>query len=166
MKSRNDSKPPNSENPQPTYGEIAKFLGLPGSHPLPKEEMTNLFSRGFPVDALDRVAHAIYPDDPKFTESIIGTAPISFAKEDEQLITRSSHLVYRLASIWLMALRGLQDEEMARSFLHSPNPLLFDEVPLDLTLRSQEGMNRVTGLLSSYGPSIQPVAYWKDEFAF
>ncbi len=162
MKARNKERPRKAENPRPTYGEVAKFLGLPGSHPLPKEEMTELFSRGFPVEALDRVAHAIVPANPELLASITGAAPISSEKENERLGTRESHLVYRLASIWLMALRGLQDQEMAQSFLHSPNPLLFDEIPLDLTLRSQEGMNRVMGLLSSYGPSMQPVAYWRE----
>lgn len=162
MKARNNEKPRTAENPRPTYGEVAKFLGLPGSHPLPKEEMTELFSRGFPVEALDRVAHAIAPADPEFVESLIGAAAIDPAREGERLGTKESHLVYRLASIWLMALRGLQDHEMARSFLHSRNPLLLGEAPLDLTLRSQQGMNRVMGLLSSYGPSMQPVAYWRE----
>ncbi|QKK03583.1 MAG: DUF2384 domain-containing protein [Pseudomonadota bacterium] len=124
--------------------------------------MTELFSKGFPGEALDRVAHAIAPANPELVESLIGAAAIGPAREGERLGTRESHLVYRLASIWLMAFRGLQDQEMARSFLHSPNPLLFDEIPLELTLKSQEGMNRVMGLLSSYSPSMQPVAYWQE----
>lgn len=162
MKSRNDGKPREARNTRPTYEEIAKFLSLPGPHPLPKEQMTDLFSRGFPVEALHRVAHAISPDDPKFTESIMAAAPTSSEKGEERLSTRESHLVYRLASIWLMALRGLQDQEMARSFLNSPNPLLLDKIPIQLTCSSQEGMNRVTALLSLYSPSMQPVAYWKE----
>lgn len=161
MKSKNDGTPQIARNPQPTHGEVAEFLGLPGSHPLPKEEMTNLFSKGFPVVSLDRVVHAMFPDDPEAAKSVIGAAPIGFANQAARLDTQQSHRVYQLASVWLMALRGLQCAEMARSFLHSPNPLLFDEIPIDLVCKRPSGMHRVMGLLSSYGPSMQPVAYWE-----
>ncbi|MDZ7790292.1 MAG: hypothetical protein U5L08_07345 [Xanthomonadales bacterium] len=163
MKSTEERESLGPGNPRPGYREVATFLGLPGADALTKNEMTHLFSQGFPLEALERIVQAIAPNDPDFPNMIVDPLDRASRQAAGRLSTRESNLVYRLASVWIMALRGFRQPEIARSFLLSANTIAFDgRTPLQTILEDKYGADYVMMRLSVYTPTMEPTLYWLD----
>jgi uncharacterized protein (DUF2384 family) len=152
-----------TENTPPSFKEVAEFLGMEAEQEVTGRDIADHISTGFPESALDRLAQALAPDDPAFKCILMDAPGTQSSSADQRLRPRESGLVYRLASVWIMALRAYKDPEIARSFLFSENPLLFGETPYSRIRKGQQEAQIVFGLLPKrYGPDVYAHAYWLD----
>lgn len=115
-----------------------------------------LVGQGLPVKSLDRIAHAIAPDDTNFKYRIVPKASLARSRTSKRLTSAQSVAVTRLAAIWSQALRVWKNEPAARDFLNREHPLLARKRPLDLVLENEIGAGLVRDLLGrlEYGSAV------------
>lgn len=163
MRPPSDSQGKSTRNTRPSFNEVADFLAIETEQEITARDITDHFSRGFPEYSLERLAQALSPTDPEFKYTLIDAPEAQSRRSDRRLHPRESGLVYRLACVWIMALRAYKNPEIARSFLFSRNPLLFGETPFDRVRESQQTAQLVFKLLPEcYGPGIYAHPYWLD----
>lgn len=152
-----------TRNTRPSFNEVAKFLAMEAQHEITGRDIADHVSKGFPEYSLDLLAQALSPGDREFKYTLIDAPDAQSGRSDRRLRPREGGLVYRLASVWIMALRAYKNPEIARSFLFSKNPLLFGETPFDRVRKSQQAAQIVFKLLPErYGPGMYAHAYWLD----
>jgi len=161
VKSAGQNRNGSTKNAQPSFKEVAEFLGMNCSDQLSSQELTEQFKRGFPETALQRLAQALAPDGPELKLVPFKVTIAASKRNDHRLSARESGAIYRLASVWIMALRVYRDPEMARSFIFSRNPHL-RAVPYNLIREGPAGTRAVMTLIPDYGPEFKPHAYWLD----
>ncbi len=121
-------------------------------------ELNDLIVKGLPKDAIDRVKHAIRLTDPEMA-ALLGMSSKSVSrlrgKSRRALGLNESDRLYRIARIFSFAEEVLEDEELARQWLHAPQVGLGDRVPLDL-LRTEVGAREVEDLLGQLEHGVLP----------
>jgi putative toxin-antitoxin system antitoxin component (TIGR02293 family) len=102
---------------------------------------------GFPFKSLQRVKAALDLDE-KSIAGLIGVSPrtITRRKKEKRLSSGESDRVARLARILDLAETVFEDRDKAKEWLHTPNPALGMETPLDL-LDTDYGAKRVEEVL-------------------
>jgi putative toxin-antitoxin system antitoxin component (TIGR02293 family) len=127
----------------------ARFLQIPGKNrPLTSSfEFLDYLDKGLPVSSVDKVAQAIAPADSEFRYRIVPRATLARTKAKRRLSKTQGELVARLAEVWTDAIRVWKSETAARGFLNRKHPLLEDNRPVDLALRSEIGARLVREVL-------------------
>ena len=132
---------------------IAQLLDVsrPPAGTVPTSEIVRRIKEGLPVQALDRVAAAVAPDDREFRFGVVKKATLSRRKVPRSGEARLSELegakVVRLARVWTLACAVWQSEDAARDFLHRPHALLEGQRPIDAVMESEFGGPQVESIL-------------------
>jgi putative toxin-antitoxin system antitoxin component (TIGR02293 family) len=114
--------------------------------------------KGLPLSALDRVVHAVAPDDSGFAYRLVARATLARrrAQHTPRLTPEESARVARLASVWAFAKDVWHSDESARRWLFEPHMMLDDRRPVDVVLASEFGRPLVEGILGrlKYGTGV------------
>ncbi len=114
--------------------------------------------KGLPVSALDRIVHAVAPDEAGFADRLVPRATLARrrAQLSPRLSPEESARVARLASVWAFAKDVWKSDEDARGFLSRPHPELGGRRPLEVVLASELGRPLVEAILGriKYGTGL------------
>ena len=114
--------------------------------------------KGLPLSALDRVVHAVAPDDSSFAHRLVPRATLARrrAQASPRLTPEESARVARLAAVWTFAKDVWGGDEEARGFLSRPHPELGGRRPIEVVLASELGRPLVEGILGriKYGTGL------------
>lgn len=114
--------------------------------------------KGLPLSALDRIAHAVAPDDSSFAYRLVPRATLARRRTQHvpRLTPEESARVARLASVWAFAKDVWKSDEAARRWLFEPHMMLEDRRPIDVVLASEFGRPLVEGILGrlKYGTGL------------
>jgi putative toxin-antitoxin system antitoxin component (TIGR02293 family) len=142
----------------PELMEAARVLGVETDAKPLKSDVAylTLVGQGLPVKSLDRIAHAVAPDDANFKYRIVPKASLARSRTSKRLSAAQSVAVTRLAAIWSQALRVWKSEAAARDFLNRDHPLLAQRRPIDLVLENEIGAGLVRDVLGrlEYGSAV------------
>lgn len=138
---------------------VANMLGLPAARKRTTPfQLISSIEAGLPVDAVNRLAHAIAPFDTEFRHRFVPRATLARRRNDAKarLTVGQSDRLARIAGIWAHALRVWKDEETARSFLFRPHPMLEGRRPIDAALGTELGADLVDQILGGleYGSAV------------
>lgn len=131
------------------FTDVADVLGLP-----PREAEARspfgLISRiegGLPLEALERMAGMLAPGDAKFKYRLVPKATYERRKGKRRLSADEGTRLARVARVWGLALDVWDNEDDARDFLFRPHPMIEDEQPIDVVIRSEFGAEMVVDIL-------------------
>lgn len=114
--------------------------------------------KGLPLSALDRVVHAVAPDDSGFAYRLVPRATLARrrAQHAPRLTPEESARVARLASVWAFAKDVWGDEKGARRWMFHPHMMLEGRRPIDVVLASEFGRPLVENILGGlkYGTAV------------
>jgi putative toxin-antitoxin system antitoxin component (TIGR02293 family) len=114
--------------------------------------------KGLPLAALDRIAHAVAPEDNSFTYRLVPRATLARrrAQPAPRLTPEESARVARLASVWALATEVLGDDDAARRWMFHPHMMLEGRRPIDVVLASEFGRPLIEGILGGlkYGTAV------------
>jgi putative toxin-antitoxin system antitoxin component (TIGR02293 family) len=129
--------------------EAARFLQIPArDRPLESGlQYLAYLDKGLPFSSIDRIAAAFAPKDREFRYRIVPKATLARLRGKRRLSKAQSELVTRLAEVWTDAMRVWKGEDEARSFLYRKHPLLENNRPVDLALKSEVGAQLVRDVL-------------------
>ncbi|MEJ0015362.1 MAG: antitoxin Xre/MbcA/ParS toxin-binding domain-containing protein [Acetobacteraceae bacterium] len=130
---------------------VPELLGLrrqPG-RPASALGLMSDVEKGLPLSALDRIAHAVAPDDSGFPYRLVPRATLARRRNQHaaRLTPEESARVARLASVWAFAKDVWKTDEAARRWLFAPHLMLDDRPPIDVVLASEFGRPLVEGIL-------------------
>jgi putative toxin-antitoxin system antitoxin component (TIGR02293 family) len=142
-------------------GAVAKVLGFEeAQQPFSMSVLADEVGKGLPVTALERLAHAVAPDDRAFAFRLMPRATLARRKAEAgsgaRLSPEVSARVARLAKIWALALDVWKTPESAREFMVQPHMLLKMRKPLDMVLENEFGALLVEDILGGlkYGTAV------------
>lgn len=129
--------------------DVADVLGLPVREEVRSPLwLVSRIERGLPVNALERVAHLVAPDDSHFKYRLVPRATFERRKRGAlRLSTDEGMRVARLARTWNLAIEVWGDEAEARNFLFRPHAMLEDRRPVDVVIQSEIGAELVLDIL-------------------
>ncbi|MFZ4408947.1 MAG: antitoxin Xre/MbcA/ParS toxin-binding domain-containing protein [Paracraurococcus sp.] len=144
---------------------LSQVLGLRLGGARPPTALMTEVEKGFPLTALDRVAHAVAPDDAAFPFRMVARATLARRRKAEamevgaaggRLSAEESARVARLAEVWALACEVWGGEAAARAFLFRPHMLLDGRRPVDVVLANEFGRPLVEGILGrlQYGSAV------------
>jgi putative toxin-antitoxin system antitoxin component (TIGR02293 family) len=114
--------------------------------------------KGLPLAALERVAHAVAPDDAGFAYRLVPRATLARRRSqpNPRLTPDESARVARLASVWSFARDVWKSDEGARRWLFEPHMMLEQRRPIDVVMASEFGRPLVEGILGrlKYGTGL------------
>jgi putative toxin-antitoxin system antitoxin component (TIGR02293 family) len=114
--------------------------------------------KGLPLSALDRIVHAVAPDDSSFVHRLVPRATLARrrTKPVPRLTPEESARVARLASVWAFAKDVWKSDEAAHDFMFRPHMLLEMRRPIDVVLASEFGRPLVENILGGlkYGTAV------------
>jgi putative toxin-antitoxin system antitoxin component (TIGR02293 family) len=114
--------------------------------------------KGLPLTALDRIAHAVAPDDTSFAYRLVPRATLARrrARHSARLTPDESARVARLAAVWAYAKDVWKSDEAARRWLFAPHMMLEHRRPIDIVLASEFGRPLVEEILGrlKYGTGV------------
>ncbi len=114
--------------------------------------------KGLPLSALDRIVHAVAPDDASFAYRLVPRATLARrrAQHAPRLTSEESARVARLASVWAFARDVWGDEQGARRWMFHPHMMLEGRRPIDVVLASEFGRPVVENILGGlkYGTAV------------
>jgi putative toxin-antitoxin system antitoxin component (TIGR02293 family) len=114
--------------------------------------------KGLPLSALDRIVHAVAPDDASFAYRLVPRATLARrrAQHAPRLTPEESARVARLASVWAFARDVWGDEQGARRWMFHPHMMLEGRRPIDVVLASEFGRPVVENILGGlkYGTAV------------
>ncbi len=131
------------------FGNVADVLGLPSKEQASRSPF-GLISRiegGLPIEALDRVAQLLAPDDTLFKYRLVPKATYERRKTSHKLSSDEGAKLARLARVWALALDVWQAEADARDFLFRPHPMIEDKRPVDVVIQSEFGAELINDIL-------------------
>lgn len=130
--------------------EVADVLGLPAREAAARSPfgLISRIERGLPVDALERVARLLAPNDARFKYRLVPKATLERRKSAHRLSSDEGTRVARVARVWAFALDVWGSEDEARGFLFRPHPMLEDRQPIDVVIQSEIGAEMVNGILA------------------
>jgi putative toxin-antitoxin system antitoxin component (TIGR02293 family) len=134
----------------PTVAAVASALGITKKGQRSTLDIIDEIAKGLPVEALQRLASRIAPDDANFKFQIVPKATLARRKNQPgaHLTSDESDRLARLAKVWTFAREVWgDDEESARAFLFRPHALLAGRRPIDLSLRTELGARLVEDIL-------------------
>lgn len=111
-------------------------------------DIDRLIRRGFHIGTGNHIKEALDLTD----HELAGILDVSertlsrIRKENKQLSPLASDRLYRIARIYALACEVLEDDMMAKKWLHRPQAGLGGEIPLDL-LHTEAGTREVEDLL-------------------
>ena len=111
-------------------------------------DIDRLIRKGFQVGTGNHIKEALDLTD----SDLAGILDVSartlsrIRKENKRLSPLASDRLYRIARIYALACEVLEDDTMAKKWLHRPQAGLRGEIPLDL-LRTEAGTREVEDLL-------------------
>lgn len=126
---------------------VADVLGLTRRRAFSKFDLALNFADGLAVTSLDRLCHAIAPEDTAFATTLIPRATLKRRRIQKVLSPEESELLGRLAQVWVMARDVYRNEDDARRFLHEPHALLHGKKPIDLARANALGTEVVIDIL-------------------
>ncbi len=105
--------------------------------------------KGLPLSALDRIVHAVAPEDASFAYRLVPRATLARRRSQAspRLTPEESARVARLASVWAFAMDVWGNEEDTRRWLFQAHMMLEDRRPIDVVLASEFGRPMVEGIL-------------------
>lgn len=130
--------------------EIARLMGLPYWRKMSSLSLVNQIEQGLPLQAVDRVAQVMAPDDPRAKFTLLSRSTWSrIQKRPRQHLTREmSERVHGVARVVLEARRLWADDESAMvRFLNRPHLLLDGRTPLDVARESTAGADLVVRII-------------------
>ena len=130
--------------------EIARLMGLPSWRKMSSLSLVNQIEQGLPLQAVDRVAQVMAPDDPHAKFMLLSRSTWSrLQKRSRQKLTREmSERVHGVARVVLEARRLWADDESAMvRFLNRPHLLLGGRTPLDVARESTTGADLVVRII-------------------
>lgn len=130
--------------------EIARLMGLPSWRKMSSLSLVNQIEQGLPLQAVDRVAQVMAPDDPHAKFTLLSRSTWSrLQKRSRQQLTREmSERVHGVARVVLEARRLWADDESAMvRFLNRPHLLLDGRTPLDVARESTTGADLVVRII-------------------
>jgi putative toxin-antitoxin system antitoxin component (TIGR02293 family) len=129
--------------------DVASVLGLSKTEAAACSPigLINRIEDGLPIVALERVSRLLSPADARFKYRFIPKATYERRKATGRLSTDEGTRLARLARVWSLALDVWRDEEEAREFLFRPHPMIEDNRPIDLAIRSEFGAQMVSDIL-------------------
>lgn len=143
----------------------ADVLGLRVKTQSPPMALMAEVERGLPLATLDRLAHAVAPDDAGFPFRLVPRATLARRRKlfattrtapAARLSPEEGARVARLAVVWALARTVWGSDEGARYFLFTPHPLLDGRIPMDVVLANEFGRPLVEGILGrlQYGSAV------------
>jgi putative toxin-antitoxin system antitoxin component (TIGR02293 family) len=129
--------------------DVADVLGLPGKETAARSPF-GLISRiehGLPLDALERMAQLLAPEDARFKYRLVPKATFERRKSSRRLSSDEGMRLARLARVWSLSLDVWKDEEEARNFLFRPHPMIEDKRPIDVVIQNEFGAEMVVDIL-------------------
>lgn len=136
------------------FADVESLIGVASRDAGTPLGVTHTVARGVSLSAVDRVARAVAPTDPKFKFRLVARSTLARRRGSRQRLSiEESDRVARVAKVFEMALSVFKDEDRARQFLVRPHAMLEQEAPLNLTLASGTGADAVVQLLgrAAYG---------------
>ncbi len=130
--------------------EIARLMGLPSWRKMNSLSLVTQIERGLPLQAVDRVAQVMAPDDPRAKFTLLSRSTWSrLQKRSRQHLTREmSDRVHGVARVVLEARRLWRNDPAATvRFLNRPNLLLDGRTPLDVARESTAGADLVVRII-------------------
>lgn len=113
---------------------------------------------GLSLDALERLARRVSPDNAAFKYRIIAKATLDRRKkaEGQNLTPEESARVARIGRVMDLALDVWKSDDSARAFLFRPHPLLEMQTPMDVVLMNEFGGQLVQDILNrlKYGAGL------------
>lgn len=140
----------NTTEPFSEAAEIARLMGLPSWRKMSSLSLVNQIEQGLPLQAVDRVARVMAPDDPHAKFTLLSRSTWSrLQKRSRQQLTREmSERVHGVARVVLEARRLWADDEAAMvRFLNRPHLLLGGRTPLDVARESTTGAALVVRII-------------------
>ena len=128
---------------------VADVLGLPAKEVAARSPF-GLISRiedGLPVEALERMAQLLAPEDARFKYRLVPKATLERRKGSQRLSSDEGTRLARLARVWGLALDVWRDEDEARNFLFRPHPMVEDKRPIDVVIQNEFGAEMVVDIL-------------------
>jgi putative toxin-antitoxin system antitoxin component (TIGR02293 family) len=114
--------------------------------------------KGLPLSALDRMVHAVAPDDTSFAYRLVPRATLARrrAQHSARLTPEESARVARLAAVWAFAKDVWKSDDAARGWLFAPHMMLENRRPVDVVLASEFGRPLVEEILGGlkYGTGV------------
>ncbi len=134
-----------------SIASVSDLLGL-RRHPSRPSAPLGLMGeveKGLPLSALDRIVHAVAPEDASFAHRLVPRAPLARRRPpaSPRLTPEESARGARLASVGAFAMDVWGDAEDARRWLFQPHMMLEDRRPIDVVLASEFGRPMVEGIL-------------------
>ena len=136
---------------------IEGLLGIEVVRPASPLALAHAVEAGLPVEALERLARVLAPDDPDFKFRLVPKATWGRRfKSASRLTVEEGNRLARLAKVFSLAVEIYRTPEKAREFLHRRHPMLDDTSPLDVALATGLGADLVIGLLgrAAYGGGV------------
>ena len=130
--------------------EIARLMGLPSWRKMSSLALVDQIERGLPLQAVDRVAQVMAPDDPRAKFTLLSRSTWSrLQKRPRQHLTREmSDRVHGVARVVLEARRLWGNDPAATvRFLNRPHLLLGGRTPLDVARESTSGADLVVRII-------------------
>ena len=139
-----------------SYSDMATTLGVTVAPEASAFELIRQIERGLSVSALDRLSGALAPDDRSFKYRIVPKPTYVRRKKGRRLSFEEGARLARLARIWAFAKEVWGSEEEARAFMFRRHPLLEDQRPIDVAIKSDIGARLVEEALGglAYGSAI------------
>jgi putative toxin-antitoxin system antitoxin component (TIGR02293 family) len=125
---------------------VANVLGI-GARRHGPMGITEQVEAGLPLAVLDRVTRLLAPEDASFRYRLVPKASLARRKQTKQLTAPESERLARVAKAWAVAMEVWGGEDAARDFLFRRHPMLDDERPIDVILRSELGASVVEDVL-------------------
>jgi putative toxin-antitoxin system antitoxin component (TIGR02293 family) len=126
---------------------IAELLGI---RLKPEQPLTlvDTLETGLKLRSLDLLARACAPADRDFDTLFVPKATLARRKRDHARLSREESLrVYRMARVWLHALKIWKTPESARTFLERPHMMLQGRRPRDVAIATDLGCELVDQIL-------------------
>jgi putative toxin-antitoxin system antitoxin component (TIGR02293 family) len=130
------------------FANVADVLGLPA-----KETTRSPFGliarieHGLPIEALERMARLLAPEDAQFKYRLVPKATFARRKGTHRLSSEEGTRLARVARVWSLALDVWRSEDEARNFLFRPHPMIEDKRPIDIVIQSEFGAEMVIDIL-------------------
>ena len=130
--------------------QIARIMGLPSWREMNSLSLVDRIEQGLPLQAAERVARVMAPDDPQAKFTLVSRSTWSrLQKRPRRHLTReASERVHGIARVLVEARRLWADDEPAMvRFLNRPHLLLGGRTPLDVARESTTGADLVVRII-------------------
>ena len=130
------------------FEEVETLLGVAAGEIETPLDLAHSIEKGLEVSAVDRIAKAVAPDDPRFKFRIVPKPTLERRRRSKsRLKNEEGEKVARLARVYSMGLSVFGDETKVQQFLSRPHMLLDNKRPVDVALSTGPGAEAVINIL-------------------